>query len=245
MDCRWSWHMGVCCQPCLSFIWYPIRDCLGGLFRLWQHIYPVARRCVTVQLRSWPMPCVYLSGDSSSSSTGYTTPGGVMEANLQPRGPRSVAGMSAANIGSWIIPQPPSSTPLLPHTPTSIQCASLSRENRLKSRAEERLVYGDLFPFPVHIPFDHHVPLASHCSEKLFSLPNRGSDRSFLYIFPTSLFPCVRVSPCSNFPTSVILTDVFATTLRISFCLCTFNYLLPSSSGPCHPSNLLPTWNLP
>ena len=134
-------------------------------------------------------------------------------------------------------PNPHLLPPLLPHTPTSIQCASLSRENRLKSRAEERLVYGDRFPFPVPIPFDHHVRLASHCSGESFCTPQQGFGQIILYIFPTSLFPCVRVSPCSNFPTSVILIDVFATTLRIFFCLCTFNYLLPSSSGPCHLSN--------
>ena len=44
---------------------------------------------------------------SSSSSTGYATPEGVAEANLQPRCPRSIAGLSAAFTGSWIILVPP------------------------------------------------------------------------------------------------------------------------------------------
>ena len=76
-------------------------------------------------------------------------PEGVAEANLQPRCPWSIAGLSAAFTGSWIILVPPIF--FFYPTPQTLSSALLIPGKRSGNRAEEGLLSGDLsLPFCGH-----------------------------------------------------------------------------------------------
>ena len=79
----------------------------------------------------------------SSSSTGYATPGGVAEANLQPKCPGFLAGMVRRS------PDRCTEGPYSPSDFTPSGAPFLSRENG-RSGAEERLACRDVtLPYPV------------------------------------------------------------------------------------------------